>query len=214
MTRFAIVDDHSIIREGVRSLLESRAGWTVVGEAEDGGSGLEMLDRTRPDVAIVDLSLPTIPGLELLRQIRLRELPTHAVVLSMHDDVGYAVEAFAHGARGFVTKHAVSARLVEASLAVLDGRRFVSEPLVLHDVEALVAEGEPTAVDPIGCLTPRERQVFYLTASGRSVHQIASALAVSPRTIEVHRSNLYAKLELGSSTEVVAFAHGNGLVGR
>lgn len=214
MTTFVIADDHPMIRDGVRRLLTSRSGWSVVGEAEDGAEALDLLARERPDIVVLDLLLPIVPGLEVLRQASVRSPDTVATVLSMHVELAYAAESFARGARAYVTKQAVASRLIEAITTVEAGECYVSSPLALDDVIGAAERIAQDRVDPLHGLTPREREVFFHTAAGRSLQDTARRLCISPRTVEVHRGRLYDKLGLMSQADAITFAHDRGLVGR
>jgi len=201
-----LADDHPIIRFGLRSLLQSEPDFDVIGEANDGLSAIEMMERCNPDVAIVDLMMPDMNGLEVLRQSRRFASKTRVIVLSMHSDHAYVLEALRSGAMGYVLKDACSADLIQAIHEVVAGERYLSATISKHILEAYIQRGRDAGRDPYETLTAREREVLQLAAQGRSNPQIAVTLAISPRTVEIHRANMMHKLGLHHQTELVRYA--------
>jgi len=201
-----LADDHPIIRFGLRSLLQSEPDFDVIGEANDGLSAIEMMERCNPDVAIVDLMMPDMNGLEVLRQSRRFASKTRVIVLSMHSDHAYVLEALRSGAMGYVLKDACSADLIQAIHEVVAGERYLSATISKHILEAYIQRGRDASRDPYETLTAREREVLQLAAQGRSNPQIAVTLAISPRTVEIHRANMMHKLGLHHQTELVRYA--------
>ncbi len=212
-TKILLVDDHHLIRQGVRALLESEGGFEVVGEAGDGPQALRSIVNLRPHVAIVDVVLPGINGIEVARQIKHR-LPTCKVVmLSMYDSAGYVFDALQAGASGYVLKMSTAEVLVFAIHEALAGRTYLSPPLDEMDFTTYARRQEDIPdEDPYDVLTEREQQVFLMAAKGASNPEIAVLLQLSVRTVEMHRANMLKKLNLKSQTELVRYAIKRGLV--
>jgi two-component system response regulator NreC len=205
--RVLLADDHAILRAGLRMLLDAQPDMAVVAEAADGEEAIRRAGGSRPDVAVVDLTMPGLSGVETLERLR-REVPsTRLLVLTMHDDPGYARLALAAGASGHVIKDAESAELLAAIRAVHRGRTFVqvgAEPEV-----TAAAERAPTPA-----LSPRERQVRELLAHGHTNREVADRLSLSVKTVETHRARLSDKLGLHSRADLVRLAIELGLLGR
>jgi two-component system, NarL family, response regulator NreC len=204
--RVMLADDHAILRAGLRMLLDAQPDMAVVAEAADGEEAIRRATGSRPDVAVVDLTMPGLSGVETLEGLR-REAPTtRLLVLTMHDDPGYARLALAAGASGHVIKDAESAELLAAIRAVHRGRTFVQ------------VGAEPTAEDsprpPAPALSPRERQVLELLAHGHTNREVADRLSLSVKTVETHRARLSDKLGLHSRADLVRLAIELGLLGR
>jgi len=201
-----LADDHQIVRQGLRALLSREADFRLAGEAADGHEALRLANTLRPDVIVLDLMLPGVGGLEVARQLRRGERPPRIVVLSMHSNEGYVLEAVRAGASAYVLKEAGADDLVRAIRAVAAGRRYFSPPLTEEAVEAYARKIGPAAADPYQSLTAREREVLQLTADGQSCTEIAERLFISARTVENHRANLMRKLGVRNQKELVRFA--------
>ena len=210
--RVMLADDHPIIRFGLRSLLQAEEGFDVVGEASSGRSALQVMERCKPDVAIIDLMMPDMNGLEVLRQSRDLASKTRFIVLSMHADHAYVLEALRSGAMGYVLKDANSTDLIQAIHEVVAGQHYLSATISKHILDAYIQRGQDAGRDPYETLTAREREVLPLAAEGRSNPQIATALAISPRTVEIHRANMMHKLGLHHQTELVRYALRRGIL--
>lgn len=206
-----IADDHRIVREGLRKILEVRPDLSVVAEADRGDDALEAALRHRPDLALIDIGMPGLGGIEVVRRIREQRIPTRCLVVSMHASQGYVTQALRAGAAGYVVKSAEPEELLEAIDAVLAGRSFVSPSVAHLLVDAVARPGAGSA--GIAALTGRERDVLRLIAEGLSSREIASELGVSPRTVNTHRANLMAKLEVHKASALVRVAIEQGLVG-
>lgn len=204
-----IVEDHPIVRQGLRMLLE-RQGYQVVAETGDGLEALQLIEMHQPRLLLLDLSLPGLNGLEVLRQAQQRAHSMRVLVLSMYDDDAYVVEALRSGAMAYVLKGSPVEELVRALEALYQGRRYLSAPLS----ERLLAQAKeaPTPRDPYETLTSRERQILHLTAEGYTSREIAERLFISPRTVEKHRENLMEKLGLHSQAELIHYAVQRGLI--
>ena len=215
MIRVLLADDHTIVREGVRLCLEAMGDIEVVAEAEDGQIAVQLAIQLRPDVAVVDLTMPRLNGVEAIRQIR-RDLPdTEVVVLSVHDSEPYVVQALRAGAAGYVLKRNAATELAAAIRAAHDGQAYLHPSIarrVIDDYLSRIHGSEDAATEPHERLTPREREVLQLAAEGHSTRAIAGLLCLSTKTVEHHRASLMTKLGLHGQTELVKYAIRSGLV--
>lgn len=212
MIRIVLADDHQIVRQGLRALLEGEQDFSVLGEASQGLETLELVEKTRPNVLVVDLMMPGLSGLEVTRQVCQRFPETRVIVLSMRSSESYVLQALRNGAAGYVIKAASAEELVEAVRTVAVGRRYLSATLSEHAIEAYVQKAKDTSVDPYESLTAREREVLHLAAEGLSNTQIAEKLTISPATSTTHRTNLMRKLDLHSQTDLVRYALRRGII--
>jgi two-component system, NarL family, response regulator NreC len=204
--RVLLADDHAILRAGLRMLLDAQPDMAVVAEAADGEEAIRRAGDSRPDVAVVDLTMPGLSGVETLERLR-REVPaTRLLVLTMHDDPAYARLALAAGASGHVIKDAESAELLAGIRAVHRGRTFVQAGTELPPA--------PPARPATPALSPRERQVLELLAHGHTNREVADRLSLSVKTVETHRARLSDKLGLHSRADLVRLAIELGLLGR
>lgn len=207
-TTIVLADDHQVVRQGLRSLLEGEPGFAVTAEARDGIEAAETVDRLKPDVLVLDLMMPGLTGFEVIRLARRRSPLTRIVVLSMHADEGYVFEALRSGAAAYVLKDASAAELGMAVREVVAGRRYLSPPLSENAIEVYAAKTRGGTLDPYETLTTREREVLQLAAEGHGNPEIAARLSISVRTVETHRANLMRKLGLRNQTDVVRYALG------
>ena len=208
--RVMIVDDHALVREGSVQLLEQQEDLRVVGEAGTAEDALQLLEHLRPDVAIVDINLPGMSGLELARTVTARGLPVRVLIVSAYDDYAYVTEALEAGVGGYLLKTASGQELVDALRAVADGVVVLD-----REVSARLSRrwrNEPDEERTPGVLTPRESEVLALLSQGKSNKEIALELSLGLRTIEGYVSNVLVKLGAASRTEAVAFALRNHLV--
>lgn len=210
MTTAIIADDHDIVRRGLRGILESEGSYRVVAEAADGLAAAQLVEKFKPHVLILDLNMPRLHGIEVLRQTRTSSPHTKVIVLSMHSDEPYVIETLRAGAMAYILKGSESAEISHALKEVLAGRRFLSATLSEWAINALVTK--PATDDPLQSLTQRERTVIQLAAEGHSNAEIAEKLFISPRTAETHRTNLLRKLGLQTQTDLVRFAIRKGLI--
>jgi len=214
MTRTTVVlaDDHHILRQGLRALLEAEEGFAVIGEEADGLKVVDMVDRLRPDVLMLDVMMPGLNGLEITRQIVQRGFKTRIVILSMHANETYVREALRNGAAGYVLKDANPAEMLQAVREVHAGRRYLSGSLSERAIEAYAHHAQDAPADLYETLTPREREILQLAAESSSIGEIATRLGISPRTVETHRENLMRKLGLQSQTALIRYALRRGIL--
>jgi DNA-binding NarL/FixJ family response regulator len=211
MTTVIIADDHEIVRRGLRGILEGEGNCRVLAEAADGLAAAQLVDKHKPQVLILDLNMPRLHGIEVLRQTRQTSPSTRVIVLSMHNDEPYVIECLRGGAMAYILKGSESQEILQALKEVLSGRRFLSATLSEWAINALVAKPADDT-DPLHSLTQRERMVVQLAAEGHSNAEIAEKLFISPRTAETHRTNLLRKLGLQTQTDLVRFAIRKGLI--
>ncbi|MEA2625861.1 MAG: hypothetical protein QOD06_1906 [Candidatus Binatota bacterium] len=212
VTTIVIVDERRIVREGVRALLEREPGLRVVGDVGDGLEAIRMVERLRPDILIVDVAMPGLGGLDVIRELRKQSHDTKVIVLSMYSDERYVREAIGSGALGYVLKTSGSRELIEAIRLAASGRRYLSPPLTERAIAVYakgVAAGE---LDPYELLTTREREVLRLVAEGCSNKEMGARLFISPRTVEAHRFKLKRKLGLRTHSDIVQYALRRGLL--
>lgn len=211
MTTAIIADDHDIVRRGLRGILEGESSCRVVAEASDGLTAAQLVEKHKPQVLILDLNMPRLHGIEVLRQTRTSSPNTRVIVLSMHHDEPYVIESLRAGASAYILKGSESQEITQALKEVLTGRRFLSATLSEWAINALVAKPADDS-DPLQSLTQRERMVVQLAAEGHTNAEIAEKLFISPRTAETHRTNLLRKLGLHTQTDLVRFAIRKGLI--
>ncbi|MDQ3720087.1 MAG: response regulator transcription factor [Actinomycetota bacterium] len=208
MIRVLIADDHGLVRSGLRMLMERQPDVRVVAEAGDGVEALEQALAERPDVAVLDVSMPRMTGLQAAREIRAHDSAIGLVMLSMHDDDRYFLEALDAGATGYVLKKAADHHLVDALRTVAAGRPFLSSAAQRD----LMREWEEGTAGTDDSLTPRELEVVKLIAEAHTNRQIADTLMLSEKTVESHRSNLLAKLGMRDRVQLVRYAIRRGLI--
>jgi DNA-binding NarL/FixJ family response regulator len=210
-----IVDDHPLFREGLKAILGGNAGYEVIGEAGNAREAIQLARKHRPDLALVDMSLPDQNGLQLTREIR-RVLPeTRIMIVTMHSKVDYIVEAFRAGATGYVVKETASDRLLQGIDCVLQGDYFMDSSVSHKVVENLLkSESKEKMISDAAydSLTPREQEVMALIAEGLSTQDIGERLYISPKTVENHRANIMSKLDIHSTMELVRYAARLGLI--
>jgi DNA-binding NarL/FixJ family response regulator len=209
--RIVIVDDHAVVRRGVRALLESQPGWEVAGEAVTGREAVDLAKRLNPDIVVMDLSLPELNGLDAARQI-LKDSPrTEVLVLTMHHSEELVRNVLQAGARGYVLKSDADQSLIAAVESLRDHKPFLTPTVTEFVLDDYVHRAEEDVVNG-GTVTPREREIIQLLAEGKSNKETASALSVSVKTVEAHRANIMRKLRLRSVSDLVRYAIRNKIV--
>lgn len=212
MVRLVLADDHPVVREGLRVLLETREGLQIVGEANDGLDAIRQVEQTLPDVLCTDLMMPRLGGLEVTRHVRQRVPKTRVLILSMYASEAHVVAALRNGAAGYVLKGSSSAEIVRAIHMVAAGTPYLSPPFAERAIDAYMSRTGETPADPYESLTPREREVLQLTAEGHNNATVADYLGISLRTAETHRGTLMRKLGLHSQADVMHYALERGLL--
>jgi len=211
--RILLADDHNILRDGVRLLLERQQGFSVVGEAADGRDIVDLTQSLAPDVVVMDIAMPNMNGIEATRRITEKFPKTGIVILSMHYDESYVIRSLKAGARAYLLKNAMKADLIAAIRAVAEGRSYFSPPIsrILQEdyVEALGRKGSDDSYD---LLTEREREILQLVAEGKTNKEIAGRLNVSLYTVDTHRTHILQKLNLHSVPEVILYAVRKGII--
>jgi two-component system response regulator NreC len=208
----ALVDDHEIVRTGLRALLAEQPDLDVVGECGDGLEALHLVERLQPDILVLDLRIGGMDGLEVTRQVAKRSPRTSIVVLSMYGNESYVVEALQAGAKAYVLKDSTTDDLIHAVREAAAGRRYLGSLISDKAIAAYLERARSDRPDPYDTLTPREREVLHLAAQGSSNAQIAERLCISRRTVEVHRSSVMHKLGLRSNVDLVRYAVDRGIL--
>jgi DNA-binding NarL/FixJ family response regulator len=211
MIKVLLAEDHELVRNGIRMMLEVTGGFLVVAEAADGRAALQGVRAHAPDLAIVDVGMPNLNGIETTRQIRTISPITRVLILSMHADPQYVREAFGAGAGGYVLKGAAFKELLAAIQQVLAGKVYLSQGLPAVSLDDLRRRTGQRPSSALESLTAREREVLQLIAEGNSGTEIARDLGVSARTVESHRERIMAKLDLHSIADLTRFAIRNGV---
>lgn len=211
--RIVLADDHTIVRHGLRLVLERQADFAVIGEASNGREAIEVVVRENPDVAVMDIAMPLLNGIEAAKRIVEERLKTAVVILSMHSDESYILKALRAGARGYLLKDSAETDLIQAIRAVCAGKAFFSPAVskVLAD-DYLRQIRQQGAEDPYELLTARERELLQLIVELKSTKDIATLLGISPRTIDTHRGNLMQKLNVHSIPELILYAMRKGVI--
>ncbi len=207
-----LADDHQIVRQGLRELLKTLPDVTLVGETADGLETVRVVEKLRPDLLILDLMMPGLNGMEVARQVTRRSPDTRIVILSMHSNEAYVVEALRAGATAYVLKESSAEELLKAVQEAAAGRRYLSPPLSEDALGQYVQKAEGGTLDPLNTLTEREREVLQLTAEGLSRTEISERLFISPRTVESHRANLMRKLNVRNLKELIRYAVQRGVL--
>lgn len=206
-----LADDHHLVRAGIRALLEKIPGVQIVAEAGDGREALDAIERLRPDVALLDITMPGLNGLEVAARARKACEKTRVVVLSMHADEGYVAQALRSGVAAYLLKDSVASELMLALTAVGRGETYLSPRISSRVVDGFLRR-EALAEDPLALLTARQREILQLIAEGHSTRRIAEELQVSVKTVETHRAQLMERLDIHDVAGLVRFAVRTGLI--
>lgn len=211
--RIVLADDHTLMRHGLRLVLNRQPDFEVVGEASNGREAIDLAIRENPDVVVMDIAMPLLNGIEAARRIHEERLKTAVVILSMHSDEGYILKALRAGARGYLLKDSAETDLIQAIRAVCSGKAFFSPAVskVLAD-DYLRQMQQQGVEDPYDLLTPRERELLQLVAELKSTKDIANLLVLSPHTVDTHRGNLMQKLNVHSIPELILYAMRKGII--
>ena len=211
--RILLADDHTIVRQGLRKILEAQPEWTVVAEASDGRETVRLATELQPDVVVLDIGMPLLNGIEATRQIVRRVPALGVVILSMHSDETYILQALQAGARAYLLKDSADTDLIRGVTAAAAGKSFFS-PVVARVMldDYLRHLSQKGIVDRYEALSEREREVFQLIAEGHSNKEIADLLSVSPSTIDTHRTHILQKLDVHSTAELVLYAVRRGVI--
>ncbi len=208
-----IADDHSIVRQGLRKLLEEENYIKIIGEAVNGREAVQKVQKLKPDVIIMDIAMPILNGIEAARQIRQLNLKTKVVILSMHDHSRYIRELLGIGVSGYVLKDAVSGDIIKAILAAVKGNIYLSPSISSQVIEDYVEMNKTTSQEELyDTLSNREREVFQMMVEGHSTRQISQTLCVSPSTIKTHRSNIMRKLKMDNISKLIQYAIHLGII--
>jgi two-component system response regulator NreC len=211
--RILLADDHTIIRSGLKLLLEQQPDFKVVAEASDGREAVQLASTQHPDVAVLDIGMPQLNGIEATRQILTAEPDARVVILSMHSDEGYVLRALKAGARAYILKNSAESDLIRAVRMVGEGKSFFSPVISKMLLEDYVRQVQEKSVeDSYDLLTPREREVLQLLAEGRSNKDVAGILNLSLHTVETHRGNILQKLNLHGTPELILYAVRKGII--
>ena len=211
MTSILVADDHGIVREGLRRLLEAESDLQVTGEARDGREVLQQVEELKPEIVVLDISMPRMGGLETLERLRSNHPDVKVILLSVHSDAPFIQSAISLGADGYVLKDSRAAEIVTAIRAVTKGGSYFS-PLVAREIVEQLRAPKARGPEPFSVLSTREREVLHLIAEGMSAKEVASELSISTKTVEAHRTSLMRKLGVRKATELVRYALRHGLI--
>jgi DNA-binding NarL/FixJ family response regulator len=211
-TKIVLADDHHLVRQALRVLLETEPGFAVVGETADGRQAADLVAERQPDVVIADLRMPGLGGTEVARQVSKRSPATRVIILSMHMTEAHVLEALRSGVHGYVRKDATASDLVRAVHDVAAGHLYLSPPFSDKAIEAYRQRAAEAEVDAYDTLSDREREVLHLAAEGLSNPEVGDRLAISPRTVETHRTNLMRKLGLRRQVDLIRYAIRRGIL--
>jgi DNA-binding NarL/FixJ family response regulator len=210
--RIMIADDHELIRRGLISALADRSDWSIVGEAADGRQACELAARLTPEIAVLDLSMPELNGLDATRQIRISTPKTRILIVTAHESEQLIRDVLDAGAMGYVLKSDAGRVLVQAIEALLDDRPFFTSKVARFVLDGYLRSGENSVTQVSVALSPRERHIVQLLAEGSNNKEVARTLELSVKTVETHRSNIMRKMEFGSLADLVRYAIRNKIV--
>ena len=210
--RIALADDHHLIRSGLKLLLDSNETLSIVGEASDGASALLLVEQLQPDILLLDLAMPGMDGLECLRELKRRNLPTRVIVLTMFEDENYVLAAMSAGAQGYVQKSAIDTELFQAIENVAAGRLHLNEKSAKSLLSMLLVERQQVVAPPMAAvLSPRKQEVLRWYAHGFSLREIGEQLGLSVKTVDTYKTRIMEKLGFQKKSELIAYAAKQGL---
>ena len=209
-TKIILVDDHKLVRQGMSSLLNAQPNIEVIGEANDGQEAIKLIETLSPDIALLDVMMPNLNGIEAAKIVKQRGFKTKIIFLTMHANAAYAVRALQSGGLGYVLKDSDFNEILQAIENAMEGKRYLSAP-ISDEVLEMLLNSDPGKEDTLEVLSPREREILQLIAEGNTNATIAEKLTLSVRTVESHRSNIMKKLRFSSHADLVKFAINQGL---
>ncbi|MCF8114616.1 MAG: response regulator transcription factor [Desulfotignum sp.] len=213
LIEIVIADDHTIVRQGLRKLLEEEECLKITGEAVDGHEAVQIVRKLEPDIVIMDIAMPLLNGIEAARQIKQSPLKTRVIILSMHDHTRYIRELLSIGVSGYLLKNAVSSDIIKAIMAAVKGERYLSPSISNRVIEDFVSMNRKTSQDELyNTLTNREREVFQMMVEGYPTKKIAEMLCLSPSTVKSHRSNIMEKLQMDNISKLIQYAIQLGII--
>jgi len=208
-----LADDHTLVRQGLRKILEGQPGWSVIDEASDGRTAVKHVLASEPDVAILDIAMPLMNGIEATRQIVRRAARTRVLIVSMHVQEAYIVESLQAGAQGYLLKDSADTELIRAVAEVGAGRSYFSPAVARVMLDDYVRHlSQRGLTDRYETLSEREREIFQLIAEGQTTKAVADLLCISPATVDTHRAHILAKLDVHSTAELVLYAVRRGVI--
>ena len=211
--RILLADDHTVVRDGLRALLEKQPDMTVVAEAADGRDSIRLAEEQAPDVVVMDIAMPNLNGIEATRRILAAHPDTGVVILSMHQDESYVLRSLKAGAKGYLLKDSLRGEVIDAIRAVAQGRSFLTRAVSRMLQEDYVRQLENRGLDDsYDLLTDREREILQMVAEGKSNKEVAGVLNISPTTVETHRAHILQKLNLHSVPELILYAVRKGII--
>ena len=209
--KILLVDDHQILRDGIRSILRGHQDIEVVGEASDGRTAIKLVDELKPDVVIMDISMPDVNGIDATKRIKEKHPDVKIIALSMHHDRQFLLEIFRAGASGYLIKDSAFDELEHAIRFIIDGKRYINPQIASLLIDSIIKQTPTPSHHGLSLLTEREKQVLQLIADGKSTKEIAAELKVSTKTVESHRRQVMGKLNIKSVAELTKFAIREGL---